>query len=180
MTLHLIPVSETYEALLAGVRKTAVMRACMVLTEDFFYFWKLFRSDRILWLGRLLCMNASLAQGFSCVQKLFARLTLKGFQMNTVHMRMKLIRNSLNFKKNFFYHTVNKGNEVHHPLRCCFLWRTWFLFCTYDCRNLGRDVARQALFLRSRSHQWMACCFHFHLGKNIHYTRPSYCRHLHL
>ena len=31
MTPQLIPVSETCEALVAGVRKTAVMRACMVL-----------------------------------------------------------------------------------------------------------------------------------------------------
>ena len=31
MTPQLIPVSETYEALVAGIRKTAVMRACMVL-----------------------------------------------------------------------------------------------------------------------------------------------------
>ena len=30
MTPQLIPVSETEEALVAGVRKTAVMRACMV------------------------------------------------------------------------------------------------------------------------------------------------------
>ena len=30
MTPRLIPVSETYEALAAGVRKTAAMRACMV------------------------------------------------------------------------------------------------------------------------------------------------------
>ena len=27
----MMPVSETYEALVAGVRKTAVMRACMIL-----------------------------------------------------------------------------------------------------------------------------------------------------
>ena len=31
MMLQLIPVSETYEALVAGVRKTAVMRVCMIL-----------------------------------------------------------------------------------------------------------------------------------------------------
>ena len=49
------------------------------------------------------------------MQKLFARLTLKGFQMNTIHMRMKLIRNSLNFFY-IFYHTVNKVNEVHAVL----------------------------------------------------------------
>ena len=31
MMPQLIPVSETYETFVAGVRKTAVMRACMVL-----------------------------------------------------------------------------------------------------------------------------------------------------
>ena len=31
MTPQLIPVCETYEALVAGVRKTVVMRACMAL-----------------------------------------------------------------------------------------------------------------------------------------------------
>ena len=52
MTPQLIPVSETCEALVAGVRKTAVMRACMVLKTSS-TFTKLSRSDRIRGLGRL-------------------------------------------------------------------------------------------------------------------------------
>ena len=67
--------------------------ACVHGLQDLLYFWKLSRSDRIR-LGRLPCMNNSLAQGFSCVQIIFSRLTLKGFylQMNTVRMRMQIIR----------------------------------------------------------------------------------------
>ena len=90
MTPQLIPVCETYEALVAGIRKTAVMRACMIL-KTCPTFEKLSRSDRIR-LGRLPCMNTSLV---SLVCKgSFARLALKWFylQMNAVHMRMKLIR----------------------------------------------------------------------------------------
>ena len=95
-------------------------------------------------------MNASLAQGFSCVQKPFARLTLKGFQMNTVHMRMKLIRNSFNFFLFFIFlsHCEQEKRSPSSSLWCCFLSRTWFLFCTYDfpqsgqrCRSTGTVFA---------------------------------------
>ena len=65
MTPQLIPVSEKYEALVAGARKTAGIRACMVFKTSS-TFQKLSRSDRIR-LGRLPCMDTSLAQGFSCV-----------------------------------------------------------------------------------------------------------------
>ena len=44
--------------------------ACVHGLEDFLYFWKPSRSDRIR-LGPLPCMNTSLAQGFSCVQIIF-------------------------------------------------------------------------------------------------------------
>ena len=68
MTPQLIPVCETYEALVAGARKTAVMRACMVFKT--YSSFKNSRSDRTR-LGALPCMNTSLAQGFSCAQIIF-------------------------------------------------------------------------------------------------------------
>ena len=53
---------------------------------------------------------------------------------------------------------MNKGNEVHHPIcgaASCGGPGSFYAHMIF--RILNRH-----LFLRSRSHQWMASCFHFH------------------
>ena len=56
----------------------------------------------------------------------------------------------------------------------------WCCFCGGPGSFSAHMSLDRHLFLRSRSHQWMASCFHFHLGRNTHYTPISHCRHLHL
>ena len=74
----------------------------------------------------------------------------------------------------FLSHCEQGKRGPSSSLWCCFLWWTRFLFCTYDFPHSGqRYRSTGSFFLWSRSHQWMASCFHFHLVRDIHVTLPS-------
>ena len=130
MTPQLIPVSETYEALVAGVRKTAVMRACMVLkTSSTFLQWLhtswAFIVHEYLPGSRLqLCANNLLH--ISHLKGFIFRWTLFIWECRSSDM------------VNFLSHCEQGKRGPSSHLWCCFLWRTRFLFCTDDFPHSGQ------------------------------------------
>ena len=137
MTPQLIPVSETYDALVAWVRKTAVSERAWssrlpLLLKTFPQWphtsWAFTVHEYLPGSRLLLCANNLLhvSKGF------IFRWTLFIWECRSSDI------------VNFLSHCEQGKREPLSHLWCWFLWRTRFLFCTYDfphswqrCRSTG-------------------------------------------
>ena len=127
MTPQLIPVCETYEALVAGARKTAAMRACTVFKTSSTF--ENFPAVTAYVLGLYH------AQGFFCANNLLHVSHLKGFIFRWTLFVSECRSSDM---VNFSSHCEQGKRGPSSSSWCCILWWTRFLFCTYDFPHSGQ------------------------------------------